>query len=507
MTDTRSPWAWRSLARVPAAWSLAAVGVGLGSVTIAMARAGCEPDCAVRHGYLVPVLAAALTRGITGGVVAGILAVLLEAPFVLPRIERTGLTASAVEGLATFVILVAVGALTGGLVTWACRERHRYDLVATLHAALSDEPPLPQAVDRLRDAIAQLLPASDIALIVCDGPERAMSSTHPSLAAASAVGDVLASGTPRFIRDTGGEPRPRRLLAVPLLARDGPIGVLAVGRTGEIGAAERRTIATLGAHVGLGLENARLVARQRRFADELAEKIASATARLQAMDRAKSMFVAVVSHELRTPLTALVGFSELLTGRTFAPDQVRRFAGTMRREAERLVRIVDDLLDLSRLERGLPPPLRRAAVDVEAALRAAVESFHHTGVAHRFAVECERGLPRAHADPDALDRILKNLISNAIKYSPPGPIRVSARHLDGVVELHVEDHGRGIPPDALSRIFEPYFRDPDAATAAPGAGIGLAVVKTLIEAHGGHVSVASAPASGTTVTFTLPSVS
>jgi signal transduction histidine kinase len=493
--------------RVPTTWSVGAVVVAMFIVTIAMARVGCQPDCVLRHAYLFPVLAAALAWGASGGIVAALVAVLLDAPFVLPRIEQTGMTASAVEGLATFVILLALGAVTGGLVTWARRERARYALVVSLQGTLSDEPSLPGALDRLRATLAKSLPATDVALVVREGSECATASGTPALATAPAVAEALASGVPRFVRDTGGETRPRRLFAVPLLAREGPIGVLAVTRRGELGASERGTIATLGATLGLALENARLVARQRRFAAELAEKVASATERLEAMDRAKSMFVAIVSHELRTPLTALVGFSELLGTRTFASDEVRRFAGRMQGEAERLVRIVDDLLDLSRLERGIAPPLRRVAVDVGAALHAAVEAFRHTGSGHRVDVECEAGLPRAHADPDALDRILKNLVSNAMKYSPPGPIRVAARRADLLIEVGVQDRGRGIPPDALSRIFEPYFRDPGAAKTARGAGIGLAVVKTLVEAHGGHVTVESAPSSGTRVTFTLPAVS
>jgi signal transduction histidine kinase len=497
----------RRLVRRPAAWCLCAVGVTLLAIPIAMVRAGCEADCALRHAYLVPVLAAALAWGISGGAVAAIIAILLDAPFVLPRIEQTGMTAASVEGLATFATILALGTLTGGLVSWGRRERDRYDLVITLQRSLANQCSLSEALGRVRDALVEALPATDVALVVRDGPECETSCGRRALAAEAAVAETFQSGTPRFIRDTGGEPRPRRVLSVPLLAREGTVGVLTVTRLGEMGASERAIIATLGAHLGLGLENARLVARQRRFAAELADKVASATARLQTMDRAKSMFVAVVSHELRTPLTALVGYSELLTARTFEPPEVRRFAGTMRREAERLVRIVDDLLDLSRLERGLPPPLRRTAIDVEPALHAAVESFRHAGAAHHVEIDCAGDLPRIDADADALDRVLRNLISNAIKYSPPGEIRVAARRAGDFVELDVEDHGRGIPPETVTRMFEPYFRDPEAATAVRGTGIGLAVVKTLIEAHGGSVSVTSAPSSGTRVTFTLPAVS
>jgi signal transduction histidine kinase len=492
--------------RDPPAGLAVAVVIALVGVAIAVALSGGEPDAALRHAYLVPVVGAALAWGLPGGAPAAVLAVLLHAPFVLPRVERTGLTASAVEGLATFALLLAVGSLTGVLVTWARRQHVRFETLVRLEDAVTAEPAWPGAVDRVSATLSAAVPRADVAVLVRDGSGLLASSSRPELLGAPAVADVLASGAPRFVPDTGGHARPHRLLAVPLSGREGPLGVLAVERVGELGAAERATVAALGAYIGLGLENARLAERQRRFAAELAQKVASATARLEMMDRAKSMFVATASHELRTPLTSLLGFSELLTVRRFPVDEVRRLAGLMRGETERLVRIVDDLLDLSRLERGLSPSLRRAAVDVPPLLRAAADTFRRSGVAHEFRIECSSDVPCVHADPDALDRIVKNLVSNAVKYSPPGPIHLGARRIDAGVELDVRDHGRGISPDALPRIFEPYFRDPATATAARGSGIGLAVVKALVEAHGGTIAVESAPASGTRVRFTMPSV-
>jgi signal transduction histidine kinase len=178
----------------------------------------------------------------------------------------------------------------------------------------------------------------------------------------------------------------------------------------------------------------------------------------------------------------------------------------MERETERLSRLVEDLLDLSRVEQGLPPPLRRAAVDVRAALAGAVGLFARDGVAHRIVLDCADGVPAIDADPDALDRIVKNLVTNAVKYSPPGPVRVSARPRGPHVEIAVEDCGRGIPPEALPRLFEPYYRAPESARLAPGTGIGLAVVKALVEAHGGAITVDSTLGRGTRVGFVLPVV-
>src|SRR5919197_5480771 len=180
-------------------------------------------------------------------------------------------------------------------------------------------------------------------------------------------------------------------------------------------------------------------------------------------------------------------------------------AGIIGAEAARLGRIVADLLDLSRLERGLEPALHRTAVAVEAALSATAELFRR-GVADAIVVDCEPALPRVEADPDALERILANLVSNAVKYSPPGAqVRLHARREGAMVEVEVTDHGAGIPDAARARIFEPYYRAADVG-AVRGTGLGLAVVKALVEAHGGSIRIESAPQVGTRVTFSLPVV-
>ena len=181
-------------------------------------------------------------------------------------------------------------------------------------------------------------------------------------------------------------------------------------------------------------------------------------------------------------------------------------ADVMNRETERLVRIVDDFLDLSRIERGFELRLSRSRVDVAAAVASAVEVLRRAG-SHQLVVECDDALPEVDADADALDRILKNLVSNAMKYSPPGSaVVVAARARDSAgVEVSVRDNGRGIPPEALPHVFEPYYRAPGVGSAR-GAGLGLAVVKSLIDAHGGTIALESAPGHGTRVTFVIPTV-
>jgi signal transduction histidine kinase len=475
---------------------LVALGAAVVAITLLIASVEGEPAALLQHLYLVPVLGAALRFGVIGGGVTAAAAVLLQAPRVFAAIERDGLTQRATEHLLTFVLLIGVGALVGGLAASARAQRRRFETLLAVQRALTEDAPLEIALQRLRGCVAARLRVHSVGLVVRQDGHVAIAGGGP-IVAGSLAAVVLESGTPRFVPDTGGGIRPRRAFATPLLAGGEPVGVLAVEREGELPVAEREAIATLAAHCGLALENARLASRQRRFTEELAERIASATA-------TKSAFVAVASHELRTPLTALLGFSELLARRSFEGAEVQRMADVMNRETERLVRIVDDFLDLSRIERGLDLRLSRSRVDVTAAVASAVEVLRRAG-SHRLVVECEDALPEVDADADALDRILKNLVSNAMKYSPPGSaVLIAARARDGAgVEVSVRDSGRGIPPEALPHVFEPYYRAPGVGSAR-GAGLGLAVVKSLIDAHGGTIDLESAPGHGTRVTFVLP---
>ena len=293
------------------------------------------------------------------------------------------------------------------------------------------------------------LAGAAVALAVREGESFVVTGAQ-GIAPSSPAARVIETGRPVFITDTGLGPRPHRALVVPLLARGETIGVLALQRAGELGRGERAAVERLGAYVGLALENARLLSRQRRFTQELEDQVSAATRRLEALDRAKSTFVATVSHELRTPLTPLLGFGELLATRTYPTAEVQRLAGIICRETERLARIVDDLLDLSRMERGQGPRIVPTAVAVGPAISGTLALFRRGRVTHDLVVAVEDGLPDIQADPDALDRILKNLVANAIKYSPSGSrVTVSARAGAGGVEIAVADEGRGIPAAAL----------------------------------------------------------
>jgi len=483
------------------------IALALAAVTLAVAQSGADAASLWRHAYHVPVVVAALRYG-AGGALAAVAAVLLFAPFVLPALEREGTTPAVLEGLMTFALLLGVGVSSAALAGGARRQRTRYDTLAAVQRAVDSDTPLDLALARLRACLQARLDAS-VGLVLHDGGRLAIAG-GASVARGSAVARVLASGAPLCVAQAAGSGPLRRCFVAPLGGRGGVIGALAVERAGDIPADERRWLPVLAAHLGLALENARLAARQRRFADELAEKVTAATRHVVEMDRMKSEFVAIASHELRTPLTALQGFSELLAVRRFTPAELARIGAIMRAETERLGRIVSDFLDLARLERGLAPPLRRTRVDAAALVTDAVEILRRARPTHEFEVDCPAALPPLDADPDALDRVVKNLVANAVKYSPAGSrVRVAARAEaePAAIAITVEDEGPGIAEADRARIFEPYYRTADGARTAGGAGLGLAVVKSLVDAHGGTIRADNITPHGTRMTLVLPAVS
>ena len=473
-------------------------------ITAGLAAADGSPSTPWRHLYLLPVLLAGLRFGVAGGLIAALGAVLGVGPFVLREIEGHGPTRAAAEGIVTLAVLAGSGALVGSLAARARRQRERYETLRAVQRALAEPAPLGRVAARLAAVLTRRL-GVDAAGLVLDEGRIVVGADR--LDPRSLTARVLARSEPEFVTDAGTDARARRVVVVPLASDGETVGALAVERLGDVSREERDALVGFGAAVGLALDNARLAARQRRFAEELEHKVGEATARLGEMDRLKSGFVALASHELRTPLTALQGFSELLATRAFAPVEVRRLAEIMRGEIERLGRIVSDFLDLARLERGLAPAIRRAVLDPAPLIAAAVELFRRTRTTHRLELHVEGALPRVDADADALDRVLKNLISNALKYSPPGScVRVRARATDGVVAVDVEDEGPGIPAEERARVFEPYYRVRETAGLGPGTGLGLSVVKSLVEAHGGTVRADAAPGCGTRMTVMLPAL-
>jgi len=229
------------------------------------------------------------------------------------------------------------------------------------------------------------------------------------------------------------------------------------------------------------------------------------------INRAKSAFVSTVSHELRTPMTAMKGFVDIILKGMAGPigDEQRRFLHIVRSNIDRLTDLVNDLLDLSHIETGRmrlafePALLHDVVADVLRTLHARVGEKEHT-----LDVRVSPALPPVRADASRLMQILINLIGNAVAYTlPGGHITIAARADDRFTVVEVSDTGVGIAPEDQRRVFERFFRADNAAVReAKGTGLGLPIVQSLVEMHGGRIWVHSegVPGKGSTFSFTLP---
>jgi signal transduction histidine kinase len=217
-------------------------------------------------------------------------------------------------------------------------------------------------------------------------------------------------------------------------------------------------------------------------------------------------FVANASHELRTPLTVIGGFTETLLDDSLPNEQRRQFAQTVLANTQRMQRIVDDLLDLSRIESGGWKP-NPSQVDIRALAEEALSVVEERRPDKRLALNVEISPEATHvwADPTALRQVLTNLVDNAVRHTNEGSVTVFARRAPGGVAIGVSDTGIGIPPDHLPRIFERFYRvDAGRSRSEGGTGLGLAIVKHLVEGHGGRVRAESTVGRGTRIWAELP---
>jgi PAS domain S-box-containing protein len=229
---------------------------------------------------------------------------------------------------------------------------------------------------------------------------------------------------------------------------------------------------------------------------------------LRHLEAVRRDFVANVSHELKTPLTSIAGYAETLATEASAGTQTERFAQIILNNAKRMQRLVDDLLDLSRIESGRwqPTPAR---VDVVSLAGDTWATFADNARERRVEFSTTAtGSRELTADPDALREVLTNLFDNALRHTPPGGrITVSMDPAPGGVTLAVADTGSGIAPEHLPRIFERFYRaDPGRSREEGGTGLGLSIVKHLVEAHGGRVEARSSLGRGTTIRIFFPAV-
>jgi signal transduction histidine kinase len=233
--------------------------------------------------------------------------------------------------------------------------------------------------------------------------------------------------------------------------------------------------------------------------------IVSDQSRMRELEALRREFVSNVSHELRTPLTAVKLMVETLQSGVDQADR-EQFLGSIAQETERMIALVEDLLDLARLESG-KLELRLGAVDVVALCRQAVQAQRARAQSQGIELECSApDAPiRISADRDKLYQVLVNLVDNALRHTPEsGRVSLTASSREGDVNIVVSDTGAGIPSTALPHIFERFYVvDPARARSHSGTGLGLAIVRHIIEAHGGTITAKSELGAGTTFTCTL----
>jgi two-component system, OmpR family, sensor histidine kinase KdpD len=475
---------------------------------------------------LVPAI---LVGALLGGVGPGILATCITGVATYLTIDpafQIGISDPPTGGrLALFLVDGVILSLLAGALRDAMRQLRASRAEAELEhgrTVLLQDLTARLAAETDPAAIAQIVIDRSSSLVSCDrawvteevdGAVRVLGSFDQAGTADSQAEDGAAAILARLVIDTGEElwveadadadtpiadVRERALTvfaalaAVPLARGDGrPFGALLLGWRGghHLMAANRDLKRAIGRITAQALERAELYALQAARIEDFAER-----------EVVREAFLAVLSHELRTPVTTIFGASALLTR---GEDDETGLLGDIRDEADRLRRIVDDLLVLSRSERG--------AIQVEAEpvllqrrVRAIVEDIGHRHPQADLAFDAPRLLPPAEADPTALVQVVHNLVTNAIKYAgEDGRIDITIAHEGEMAAVSVADHGPGLGDDS-ERVFELFHRAAHTRKRASGTGIGLYVARELVRAMGGEVIGANRPEGGALFRFTLP---
>lgn len=507
MLDRHNPW--RPLRSAAAVTAALAVATGL----VALLELGLD----LRNTssvYLLAVGAVAITRGTLPALATAAGAFLVyNLLFVEPRFT---LNVARPEEWVTLTLLLVVGAVIGRL-AGSQRDRERLALrrereARALFAITRELATGNRSQDAIGTVLARLVDETDtLRMWVGLGPTAAQeriagdtdpASALPALGTHSILRRDRAEGSAAWTRihtELGGRAARgtsgRALYRIELRAGDQPIGSLWFQREPSRG--------------NPYLEQTRLLAAA---ADQIAQsvqrdRLATAAAETEIARRSDELRKALldsVSHDLRTPLASIRAAAGSIADASIdlAPDERRAAARSIDEEAERLNRLVGSLLDMSRIQGGVLVP------DLEVIpLGGLVEPLARVTTARggpQVTIDVPDDLPSVNVDATFLSQALTNLLENAARHAPAGPIVIRARQDEYRVRLIVEDGGPGVPPESLPRIFERFYRSPEASGARRGFGLGLAVVRGLVEAMGGTVRAERSDLGGLAVTLELP---
>jgi two-component system sensor histidine kinase KdpD len=467
--------------------------------------------------YLLAVMATAVGYGRGPAIFASVSAFLIFDFFFVQPPHQLSVSDPAEWVSLLFFLLTAI--VTGQLAAdqrqraREARQREReavvlYDVVRLLSEGSSDQV-LEQVAERMRQELdvaavgIELWQSAGNPRWVSTGAPDAVVGLRDSAGAAHvlhpAPGAVIDSRrTParwvRIVQSTRSSSRQDVRLA-PVRVSERRVGsVLLRGASQRFDAADDRLVAAVATQIGVAYERARL--REEATEAEI----------LRRTDQLRSALLNAVSHDLRTPLATIIASAGSLRQQDVAwTDEEREdFARAIEEEATHLNRLVGNLLDLSRIEGGSLRP-QQSWQDMETVIDDVVDRLRPVTRRHHLRVHIADALPPIWLDPVEIGEVIYNLIENAAKYAPPGTdIDLTARTDSGNVEVSVADRGPGIPEAALAHVFDPFYRVVDGRTRSAGLGLGLAVVKGLVEAHSGRVWVESRVGGGARFAFTLP---
>jgi signal transduction histidine kinase/CheY-like chemotaxis protein len=402
------------------------------------------------------------------------------------------------------------------------------NITQALATQLDKEPLIQLVGDQIRDlfhASIAYVALLDRTSMILRFPYTYGEDAQPRPFGAGLTSQIIRSGQPLLINEDMDRNRARMgveqigrqsasYLGVPIPSGGEVAGVISVQSTDEEGRfteADQRLLSTIASAVGVALHNAKLF-EEARLARAAAEEA----------DAAKSSFLSTVSHELRTPLTSVLGFAKIIRRRLQeklfplisgddrkveqAKQQVIENLGVVVSEGERLTKLIDDVLDLAKIEAG-KFTWNMAAVSVKDVVDRAVAATASLFEAKKLNLErdIEPDLPVVTGDQDRLIQVVINLISNAVKFTDQGSIKCIARRDNGELVVSVTDSGIGIAPADQPKVFEKFKQVGDTLTDKPkGTGLGLPICKEIVEYHGGQIWVESMPGQGSTFSFTLP---
>jgi two-component system sensor histidine kinase KdpD len=454
--------------------------------------------------YLLSVMAVAARLGRGPAILASVLSVATFDFFFVP--PRLAFRVSDTQYVLTFAVMLLVALVISTMASRlrqqaeAARQRERraatlYHLSRELSGLRGVRELLLAAIRRVEDDFA----SRAVALLPNDSGKVAPTAGDASLLGAG--GHDLGVAQWSFDHAQAAGPGTPTLpaagaLFLPLRGSRGPVGVLGVVPAHPrrvLGRDQLRLLETFGDQLALSLERA-----------QLAEEAERAHVLIES-ERMRSTLLSSVSHDLRTPLSVITGAaSSLLADGTPLPKAVRReLIETIGEEAQRLNRLVGNLLDMTRLESGAMP-VRKEWHSLEEVIGAALGRLEPRLAGREVGVRLPPALPLVHIDDVLVEQVLFNLVENAVKYTPPGsPVEVSATLEGGVLRIEVADRGPGLPRGQEESVFEKFYRGRREGDPS-GVGLGLSICRSIVEVHGGRISAANREGGGSVFRLTLP---